>query len=201
MNAPAPAARQSFWRRLYDWTLHAARHKHADWYLSAVSFADSSFFPFPPDIVLAPMVLARPWRWFWLASLTVITSVVGGLLGYWIGATLIGFALPMIEELGYQEAYAETVRLVQQYGFWALVIKGLTPVPYKLFTIAAGATSMNMLEFVGASIISRSIRFYAVAGLVRAAGPRMEPVILKYIDWFGWGVLALLVLLIVWVAL
>jgi membrane protein YqaA with SNARE-associated domain len=180
-------------RRLYDWMLRAARHPHADWYLGTISAAESSVFPVPPDVMLAPMVLARPQHWHYLAALTTVASVIGGAVGFAIGYYALDFALPLIDRLGYTEAYHTAVDWFARYGFWAVIVAGFTPIPYKVFTISAGAALMPLAPFMLASLLGRGTRFFLVAGLVRAVGPRIEPLVLRHINWFGWLFLLLLV--------
>lgn len=179
--------------RLYAWMLKVSRHPHAQWYLGGISFAESSFFPIPPDVMLAPMALAQPQRWWRLAALTTATSVLGGLFGYLIGYFLLDTVMPLIERWGYLPAYGTAVRWFEQYGFWAIFIAGFTPVPYKIFTISAGAAHMALLPFLVGSIIGRGGRFFLVAGLVRLLGPSFEKHLLRYVDRIGWLMLALIV--------
>lgn len=183
--------------RIYDWMLEASRHRHAEPWLAVVSFAESSFFPLPPDVMLAPMTLARPERWWRLALLTTLASVIGGALGYWIGQTFIGAILPWIERIGYGSAYAATVSFFALYGFWAIIIKGLTPIPYKIFTIAAGAAAMPLVPFLFASLIGRGMRFFLVAGVMRFAGHAIEPKLSRWIDGIGWATVGIVVVAIV----
>jgi membrane protein YqaA with SNARE-associated domain len=187
--------------RLYEWMLQAAAHRHATFWLGAVSFSESSFFPIPPDIMLAPMTLRRPERWAWLALFTTLSSVLGGVLGYYLGHWFIDALLPWIDRLGYHPAYTATVGFFAAYGFWAIIVKGLTPVPYKIFTIAAGAAAMPLLPFIAASFIGRGIRFFAVAGLVRYFGPAIEPRIRRYIDTVGWIIAGLVAVAAVYLML
>ena len=179
-------------RRLYDWALRVSRHPHAEAYLGVVSFAESSFFPIPPDVMLAPMTLARPARWLRLATLTTLTSVLGGAFGYAIGVFAIDLAMPLIERVGYVDAYRTAVDWFDRYGVIAVFIAGFTPIPYKVFTIASGAAAMAFVPFVLASLVGRGARFYLVAGLVRAVGPRIEPFILRNVNLLGWLFVALL---------
>lgn len=178
--------------RLYDGMMQASRHRHANWYLGTISAAESSFFPIPPDVMLAPMTLARPREWAFLAALTTAASVVGGMFGYLIGHFLLDAALPLIERLGYLSAYQQASDWFGRYGFWAVFAAGFTPVPYKVFTISAGAAQMALLPFLLGSLIGRGGRFFLVAGLVRALGPRIEPRLRQYVDTIGWTVLGVL---------
>lgn len=203
MSTPpsAPAKRPSAFARLYAWMERLAKHPRAPWWLGGVSAAESSFFPIPPDVMLIPMVLEQPRAWLRLATVTTLSSVAGGVFGWLIGHFLIAEALPLIERLGYGPAYETTRDFVARYGFWALIIKGLTPLPYKIFTITAGAADMALLPFILASFVGRGMRFYLVAGVMRAAGPAVEPALKKYIDVVGWSVIALIVSGLVWLKL
>lgn len=151
-----------------------AASKQAPWALAAVSFAESSFFPIPPDIMLIPMVLSDRQKAWWYASVATVASVVGGILGYAIGYYLYdAVGLPILKFYGREHALDSFMTFVQQYGVPAVIIKGMTPIPYKVVTIAAGVGKMNLLAFVGASIIARAMRFYLVAGLLYFFG---EPI-------------------------
>jgi membrane protein YqaA with SNARE-associated domain len=177
--------------RLYDRALHWSRHRHAERYLAAVSFAESSFFPIPPDVLLAPMTLARPERWLRLAALTAAMSVIGGLTGYVIGYAALEAVTPLLHRLGYWEHFETAHDWFARYGFWAIFAAGFTPIPYKVFTIAAGAAHMGLLPFTLGSVVGRGARFVLVAGLVRWGGAPIEPQIRRYIDGIGWGTLGL----------
>ena len=185
--------------RLFDRVLAWSRHPHAPWYLGALSFAESSFFPIPPDVMLAPMVLARPERAWRLATLTTATSVVGGLLGFAIGALAIDAVMPVLERFGYVDELDRAKSWFVQWGFWAILAAGFSPIPYKIFTIAAGAMSMLLLPFTAASLVGRGARFFMVAGLIAWGGPRIERNLKRYVDAIGWttvglGIVAYLVL-------
>ena len=177
--------------RLYAWMLRACRHAHAPWYLGGVSFAESSFFPIPPDVMLAPMSLAEPHKAWRFALITTACSVTGGMLGYLIGALALDAVLPLIVEYGYEPAYQQALDWFARWGFWAVFLAGFTPIPYKVFTISAGAAAMPFLPFLLGSAIGRGTRFFLVAGLVKWAGPRIEPKVLPYIDRIGWATVAL----------
>ncbi len=171
---------------LYDRVMHWAVHRHAEWYLAGLSFTESSFFPIPPDVMLAPMALARPERAWRLAALTTIASVLGGLFGYLIGHYAFTFVEPWIQRVGYTEAYQHAHEWFREWGFWAIFIAAFTPIPYKMFTIAAGVIAMPLLPFVIASLIGRGARFFLVAGIMQWGGARMERVLRQYIDRIGW---------------
>ncbi len=171
---------------LYDRVMHWAMHRHAEWYLAGLSFTESSFFPVPPDVMLAPMALARPERAWRLAALTTVASVLGGLFGYLIGHYAFIFIEPWIQRVGYTEAYQHAQDWFREWGFWAIFIAAFTPIPYKMFTIAAGVIAMPLLPFVIASLIGRGARFFLVAGIMQWGGARMERVLRQYIDRIGW---------------
>lgn len=175
-----------------------AQHRHAPWYLGALSFAESSFFPIPPDVMLAPMTLARPQLAWHYALLTTITSVLGGLLGYVIGLFLFELIEPLLHELGYWGTYQEAVAWFTEWGFWAIFLAGFSPIPYKIFTIAAGTMSMSLPLFVLASLIGRGARFMLVAGLMRWGGVRMENLLRIHIERIGWATVLLAAILYLW---
>jgi len=185
--------------RLYDRALVWSRHPHAERYLAAVSFSESSFFPIPPDVLLAPMTLARPRQWLRLAALTTVTSVLGGLLGYLIGFAALEAVTPLLHRVGYWEHFETAHAWFERYGFWAIFAAGFTPIPYKVFTVAAGAAHMALLPFALGSLVGRGARYALVAGLVRWGGAPIEHHIRRYIDGIGWVTLAvLLVALLAW---
>lgn len=178
--------------RLYDMVLRWAAHRRATWILGLLSFAESSFFPVPPDVMLAPMVMARPRRAWLLATITTLTSVAGGLLGYLLGYYALELILPLLERLNYTEHYYLAQSWFERWGFWIVLIAGFSPIPYKLFTIAAGAAALNPLVFICASLVGRGGRFYLVAGILAWGGPRLEPWLRTYIERIGWATVAVL---------
>lgn len=187
----------SLFRWLYDKVLNWSKHRHAPYYLAGVSFVESSVFPIPPDVMLIPMVLSRPLRAWEYALITTIASILGGLLGYAIG--YFAFEMlgePIIQTLNYQEGYSRVVNWFEHYGYLAVFCAGFTPIPYKLFTIAAGASQMPLLPFFIASLFGRGLRFFLVAGVVRQFGKKIEPAIIKYIDLIGWATLAIILILV-----
>ena len=162
-------------RRIYDLTLTLAGHRHALAALVVVSFLESWVFPIPPDVMLIPMVLARPDRAFVIAGACLAASVAGGLVGYLIGFLLFEeFGRPLIEWLGHSEGFAELAGQYEENGFWAVFVAGLTPVPYKLITILSGALGLSIPLFVAASIVSRGLRFFLVAALLWRFGAPMR---------------------------
>jgi len=176
---------------LYAKAMVWAAHRHAPWYLGGLSFAESSFFPIPPDVMLAPMSLARTDRAWWYAALTTITSVLGGLFGYLIGMLAIDAVLPLIIDAGYGARYEQVIEWFEIWGIWIIFIAGFSPIPYKLFTIAAGASAMALLPFALASLVGRGGRFFLVAGLMRWGGAPMEKILRTYVDRLGWLVIIL----------
>jgi membrane protein YqaA with SNARE-associated domain len=172
---------------LYQRAMQWARLPNAPWYLGILSFTESSFFPIPPDVMLAPMSLANPARAWRFALITTVASVLGGLFGYFIGATLFDTIEPTLKASSYWAHYQTAVLWFKNWGFWAIFIAGFSPIPYKVFTIAAGTLSMALLPFTLASIIGRGARFFMVAGLMKWGGQRMESVLHKYVDRIGWA--------------
>lgn len=167
---------------LYDRVLGWARHRHASRYLAGLSFAESSFFPIPPDVMLAPMTLADPKSAWRFAVITTLASVLGGVAGYLIGAFALDSVMPFLIEHGYQHHYDASVDWFERYGVLAVFIAGFSPIPYKVFTITAGAVGMAMLPFVAASVVGRGARFFLIAGLIRLGGARFERVLRQHID-------------------
>ena len=181
----------SFFGGLYEKVLGLSRDRHAPFYLGGLSFAESSFFPIPPDVMLAPMSLARPERAFHYAFLTTLTSVIGGIAGYVIGVFAIDLIEPFIEQWGYGDSYDAARQWFADWGFWAIFLAGFSPIPYKIFTITAGAISMAFLPFVVASFIGRGARFFLVAWLMSWGGEAMEHRLRQYVDYIGWGLVVL----------
>lgn len=181
---------------LYEKVIGWARHPHAERYLGGLSFAESSFFPIPPDVMLAPMCLAdrsKAWR---LATITTLTSLLGGIAGYAIGYFLFESIEPWLHDMGYWPAYLEGKEWFDHYGVWAVFVAGFSPIPYKIFTISAGVAVLNFPGFVIASFVGRGARFFLVAGLVVAGGQKMEEMIPRYVERIGWGVVVLTVAVI-----
>lgn len=165
-------------RRLYDWTLSLAGRPAAPWALGAVSFAESSFFPVPPDVMLVPMALARPDRAWFYALVTTITSVLGGLAGYAIGALLYDSVGQWLFRIYGLTEGAEAFRAAYaQYGHWVILLKGLTPIPYKLVTITSGFAGYDLFWFTVLSIVTRGARFFLLAALLGRFGPAIKAVI------------------------
>ena len=154
-------------KRLYDWTLSLAEHPRALWALAFVAFIESSVFPIPPDLLMIPMIVARPSRAFLIAGIAMVASVLGGMLGYYIGAVLFdSVGQPVLEFYGKTEYFEEFSHRYNEYGAWAVLIAGVTPFPYKVITILSGSTGLSLPVFILSSIVARGLRFFIVAGLL-----------------------------------
>ncbi len=174
---------------LFDRVMRWSTHRHAPFYLAGLSFAESSFFPIPPDVMLAPMALGKPHRAWHFALLTTIASVLGGMAGYLIGMFAFELIEPLLHSAGYWDKYLQTREWFAEWGLWVIFIAGFSPIPYKVFTITAGVIGMTFLPFVLASAIGRGARFFMVAGLMMWGGARMEQTLRQYIDRLGWLVI------------
>ncbi len=173
--------------KLYDKVMGWSRHPHAERYLVGLSFAESSFFPIPPDVMLAPMALAKTDKAFRYAFLTTIASVVGGVLGYIIGIWFFDLIQPLVVDGGrWAHHYQVAKEWFLEWGFWAIFIAGFSPIPYKVFTITAGTIGMAFIPFIIASAIGRGSRFFLVAALMKWGGKEMELKLKQYIDIIGW---------------
>lgn len=174
---------------LYNLTILWSKHKNAPYFLAGVSFAESSFFPVPPDFMLISMGLAKPEKAWEYALITTVFSVIGGILGYCIGI----FAFELIHQLlihaGYMNAYDKVVGWFSHYGIWIIFLAGFSPIPYKIFTIAAGALHMAFLPFLLASIVGRGMRFYLVSYVLHRFGSTLDQNLRRYIDRLGWSIL------------
>ena len=180
-DAVVPVPRWAIHRRMYDWVLGFADSKHSSTALFGISFAESSFFPIPPDVLLAPLCMGKRSKAFWFAAVCTIASVLGALLGYYIGYAAIDLAvrIPGIDQEGIDKlagAFAEN-------GDLYVFVAALTPIPFKLLTITAGTASMSLLPFVVACLIGRAARFFAVAAIFWWVGPKAAPFIDRYFNW------------------
>jgi membrane protein YqaA with SNARE-associated domain len=184
-------------------TLDLARSPNAERTLFAISFAESSFFPLPPDLLLGPMAAAEPTKWLRYAITCTVASVLGGLLGYAIGMFLMeSVGRGILDFFGYSgERYAELEAQYAQYGLWVILIKGLTPIPYKLVTIASGALHYSLPMFVFGSVVTRGARFLLVAWLFQRFGPQIAPVIEKRLGLVLLAVALVIVLMVVFLRL
>jgi membrane protein YqaA with SNARE-associated domain len=172
-------------KRLYDWTLALAESPRAPWALAAVSFAESSFFPIPPDTILVPMSLANPRKAWFYATICTIASVLGGIVGYGIGYLLydtVGHWL--ISLYGYAEKMEALRKFYDQWGWLFILIKGMTPIPYKLVTIVSGLLEYNFLLFVGLSVVTRGARFFLLAAILNKFGDSIRALLEKHFALF-----------------
>ena len=185
----------SLFSDLYDSALRWARHRHAERYLAGLSFAESSFFPIPPEAVLVPMTLAEPRKGWRFALVTTVASVLGGAAGYAIGWFGVDAVEPILRSVGYWDGYLLAIEWIAMWGFLTVLGAGFSPIPYKIFTIAAGALHMLFPLFVLASLVGRGARFFLVAGLILWGGRPMEQKLRRHVDLVGWISIALLVVL------
>lgn len=154
-------------RALYHWTLRMAEHPQALWVLAGVSFIESSVFPIPPDVLMIPMIIARPSRAFVIAGVATVASVLGGLFGYYIGFALYEtVGVQILQFYGKGTYFTEFAVTYNSYGAWAVLVAGVTPFPYKVVTIASGVTQLSLPVFIAASITARALRFFLVAALL-----------------------------------
>ncbi|MBK8210261.1 MAG: DedA family protein [Rhodospirillales bacterium] len=181
-------------RRLYDTVLRLAEGPQAEKWLAAISFAESSFFPVPPDAMIVPMVLARPERAWRIATICTAASVIGGFFGYAIGYFLFTtIGQPIVDFYGYQSAFDRFQHQFQEWGLWIILIKGMTPIPYKIVTIASGVAHFDLLVFAAASVATRGARFFLVAALLKIFGPPLRNFIEKYLTWVTTGFVLLII--------
>lgn len=191
--SPAPLPRRPhLLRRLYDWTVGWAQRPGSTWALFGLAFAESSVFPVPPDVLLLALSVGAPRRALWFAAVCAVGSVLGGVLGYAIGygawELTREFFIPYIFS---QEAFDQVGRLYQGNAFVAILTAAFTPIPYKVFTVAAGVFQVSLPVLVGASVLGRSARFFLVAGAIYLFGPQVKGLIEKYFDWLAWALLLL----------
>ena len=177
---------------LYTRAMRWARHPRAPWYLGGLSFAESSFFPIPVDVMLAPMVLADRSKWFRFALIATIFSVLGGLGGYAIGWGMFEVIEPWLSETKYWEDFETATQAFDKYGVWIIFAAGFSPLPYKIFTIAAGVAVINLPAFIIGSVVGRAARFFLVAGLVRLGGQKFEDTLRTHVERIGWVVVAII---------
>ena len=167
-------------RGLYNWTLSLAQSRHALWALAIVAFMESSFFPIPPDVLMIPMIIARPSRAFLIAGIATVASVAGGLFGYYIGYGLFEtVGKPILDFYGKGDSFDEFALWYNDYGAWAVLIAGVTPFPFKVITIASGVTQLSLPVFIISAVIARALRFFIVAGLLWQFGAPIRDFIEK----------------------
>ena len=181
-------------RRLYDWVIHQAEKPWALWTLAAVAFIESSVFPIPPDVMLIPMIIAAPTRAWRIAAVCTISSVLGGAFGYWIGAELFeSVGRPVLEFYGKMEHFDTLQAKYNEQGFWAVLIAGVTPFPYKVITILSGVTQLDFWLFMATSVLARGLRFFIVAALLWKFGPPIRDFIEKRFGLVATVAIALLI--------
>lgn len=181
-------------RSLYDWVLRQAEKPHAVWILFAMAMAEASVFPLPPDILLLPMAIARRDKAWRLAAVCTAGSVLGGIVGYGIGALAMAtIGQWVVTTYHLQNAFQAFADGFNKWGVWIILAKGLTPIPFKLVTIASGVAGLNIGAFILASVATRGLRFFLIAGLVRKFGEPIRAFIEKYLTWVALGVLAAII--------
>ncbi len=181
-------------RKLYDWVFKLAKHRQANWALAGVSFAESSFFPIPPDVLLIPMVLAKRNNWIIYASLCLVASILGAFFGYFLGAVLYdSIGAPLLEFYGKADAFSKITDWNNRWGGWGILFAAMTPFPFKVITIFSGFTHISLIQFTIVSIIGRGVRFFLVAGLVYKYGEPIREFIEKRLGlMFTIGMVALI---------
>lgn len=185
-------------RKLYDRVMTLAGSRHAPMALAAVSFAESSFFPIPPDVMLAPMVLARPEKAYLYAGICSLASVLGGCLGYSIGYFMEPVGLAVLSLMGHADGQQAFQAWFAQWGLWVILIKGLTPIPYKLVTIASGLAHFSFVTFLWASVVTRGARFFLTATVLKYFGPQiLEQVERRLAVFTAVGVIGLIALVVI----
>lgn len=187
----------SIFKKTYTKTIELSAKPAASFYLFLLSFTEASFFIVPPDVMLAPMCLAQPKKIWRLTLIAIVGSVLGGAFGYFIGMFGFNFVQPYIEQYGYQSHYDLAMQWFDDWGFWAIFIAAVTPIPYKIFTIAAGVLMMNFPLFLIASFLGRGLRLFAVACFVKFFGDRVDLLIQRYINQLGWSLTVIIGIVII----
>jgi membrane protein YqaA with SNARE-associated domain len=187
--------------RLYDRVIALSGHPKAPAFLAALSFTESSVFPIPPDVMLAPMCLSKPSKSWRYAALCTLFSVLGGMAGYLIGKLAFGWIEPWLMDSRYADVFKDAVIAFETWGFWYILLAGFTPIPYKVFTISAGVVGMPFLAFTAGSVVGRGGRFFLVAALIRLGGEKLAQQLRQYIDYIGWFVIALAALIFIYLKL
>ncbi|MCI2243690.1 MULTISPECIES: YqaA family protein [Xanthomonas] len=191
---------------LYERAISWSRHRRAPALLTGLSFAEAIVFPVPPEVMLAPMSLAQPRRALWFATLSLLGSLAGAMIGYLLGHFAFAAVQPLIEWLGWTQKIDAQVSHLREViaespwrAFWLLVLAGFTPIPLKIFTWASGIVGVPLLPFLASMLVGRGKRVYLVAGAIRLGGPRAEAALRRWIEPLGWVASAILALLVVWV--
>jgi membrane protein YqaA with SNARE-associated domain len=182
---------------IYERMMRWAAHEKAPWILAILSFFEAFVFPVPPEVMLAPMTLARPRRGLHFAALSLGASVLGGLVGYAIGFYAYEAVYPWLQTLGYGPTLDKARALIAEHGFWFLLVGGFLPIPFKFLTIAAGASAVPVWHFVAGALIGRGKRVFIVAGAIMLGGERAEHAIRRYVEWIGWGLVIVIVAVLV----
>ncbi len=186
----------------YRRVIQASASPRAPMALSLLSFLESFILPFPPpDVMLAPMSLARPHKALRYATIALLASLAGGAVGYLIGLFGYELAEPLIVEWGYMPAFEQAMAWFDEWGFWAVLAAGFSPIPYKIFTVTAGVLQLAFLPFMLASLIGRGARFFMVALLLARFGPALEAKLMRYIEHIGWGLVAVIAAAMAWYSL
>lgn len=192
-------------RPIYEKALQWARHRHAERILACLSFVEAFFFPVMPEVMLAPMTLAQPQRWLRLASLSLVFSLAGAVVGYALGHYAFDALRPLLASLGWLPRIDALVAQLRAdvaqspwTAFWLLVLAGFTPVPLKIFTWASGIVGVPMPAFLASMLVGRGKRVYLLCGLIRVGGARAEAALHRWIEWVGWAAVALLLGLAAW---
>ncbi|MBB5884711.1 DedA family protein [Xanthomonas sp. LMG 8992] len=191
---------------LYERAIRWSQHRRAPALLTGLSFAEAIVFPVPPEVMLAPMSLAQPRRALWFATLSLLGSLAGAVIGYLLGHFAFAAVQPLIEWLGWTQKIDAQVHHLREViaespwrAFWLLVLAGFTPIPLKIFTWASGIVGVPLLPFLASMLVGRGKRVYLVAGAIRLGGPRAEAALRRWIEPLGWVASAILALLVVWV--
>ena len=176
----------------YNKIIELSKSDKAAYFLGGISFIEAIFLPFPPDIMLAAMVLAEKRKWFKYCLITLVSSVAGGVLGYLLGLYCIDIIHPYIVSFGYINSYNQVQEWFATWGFWIVFVAGITPIPYKIFTVGAGAFVMNLPLFILASIISRGARYILIGYVAYRFEEKLTNLLVRYLDYCGWIAVALL---------
>jgi membrane protein YqaA with SNARE-associated domain len=188
-------------KNLYERAILWAAHPRASFFLTFLSFIEAIFFPVPPEVMLAPMSLARPKKAFWFATISLLGSLVGMFIGYAIGHFFIDLAMPFIDKMGYAGQFEDIKQQAANNGFWLLLLAGFTPIPFKIFTLASGAVGMPLLPFFFGALIGRGKRVYLVAAAISVGGEKAEAKLRQYIEPIGWSALVLFIAVIAYLML
>ena len=194
MTHSASSSTPSLLRRWYNTCLHEANSRKTRWIMYGISFLESSVFPLPPDLLIVPIVLASPKRAWSIAFWTTVFSVIGGIVGYGIGYFLIDQGQWIIKTYHLERSLMQFQTQFKEWGFWIIVIKGLTPIPFKLVTIASGMAHFSLMPFIGASIIARAFRFFLLSFLLKRFGPWAREFIEKYLSFVLGGILITIII-------